>query len=132
MITYDPELDRVYVKELVAPKYHVLPDPQKTLPYAVDLADSFADKGIRAIHYDKDDPEKTTVIVHKTDDAGKGLPGARFALYKNKNCAASDLVLELGPTDSNGKAESASFHVMQDVYYLKETQPPTRISITAG
>ena len=85
----------------------------------------FVDKGIRAIYYDKDDPEKTTVIVHKTDDAGKGLPGAKFALYKNKNCAASDLVLELGPTDSNGKAESASFHVMQDVYYLKETQPPT-------
>ncbi len=125
LITYDPELDRVYVKELVAPKYHVLPDPQKTLPYAVELDKSFVDKGIRAIYYDKDDPEKTTVIVHKTDDAGKGLPGAKFALYKNKNCAASDLVLELGPTDSNGKAESASFHVMQDVYYLKETQPPT-------
>lgn len=125
LITYDPELDRVYVKELVAPKYHVLPDPQKTLPYAVELDKSFVDKGIRAIYYDKDDPEKTTVIVHKTDDAGKGLPGAKFALYKNKNCAASDLVLELGPTDSNGKAASASFHVMQDVYYLKETQPPT-------
>lgn len=30
LITYDPELDRVYVNELVAPKYHVLPDPQKT------------------------------------------------------------------------------------------------------
>ena len=124
LITYDPELDRVYVKELVAPKYHVLPDPQKTLPYALDLAVSFTDKGIRATHYGVDDPEKTTVIVHKTDDTGKGLPGARFALYKNKNCAASDLVLELGPTDSAGKAESASFHVMQDVYYLKETQPP--------
>ncbi|MEI3190758.1 MAG: hypothetical protein V8S36_00440 [Lachnospiraceae bacterium] len=56
----------------------------------------FEDKGIRATYYAKDDPEKTTVIVHKTDDAGKGLPGAKFALYKNKNCAASDLVLELG------------------------------------
>ena len=124
LITYDPDLDRVFVKELVAPKYHVLPDPQMTLPYALDLAVSFTDKGIRATHYGVDDPEKTTVIVHKTDDTGKGLPGARFALYKNKNCAASDLVLELGPTDSAGKAESASFHVMQDVYYLKETQPP--------
>lgn len=55
----------------------------------------------------------------------KGLPGAKFALYKNKNCAASDLVRELGPTDSNGKAESASFHIEQEIYYLKETQPPT-------
>ncbi len=126
LITYDPELDRVYVKELVAPKYHVLPDPQMTTPpYALDLAVSFTDKGIRATHYGVNDPEKTTVIVHKTDDAGKGLPGAKFALYKNKNCAASDLVLELGSTDPYGKAESASFHVMQDVYYLKETQPPT-------
>ena len=125
LITYDSGLDRVYFKELVAPKYHVLPDSQTTIPYAVVLADSFEDKGIRAIYRDQDEHEKTTVIVHKTDDAGKGLPGAKFALYKNKNCAASDLVLELGPTDSNGKAESVSFNVEQDVYYLKETQPPT-------
>lgn len=54
LITYGHELDTVYVKELVAPKYHVLPDPQKTLPYAVELDKSFVDKGIRAIYYDKD------------------------------------------------------------------------------
>lgn len=121
LINYDPNLKTVYYKELVAPKYHVL---DKTA-HAVGLEIGFEDKQIRATYSAKDDPEKTTVIVHKTDDAGKGLPGAKFALYKNKNCAASDLVLELGPTVPNGKAESASFHVMQDVYYLKETQPPT-------
>ena len=121
LINYDPNLKTVYYKELVAPKYHVL---DKTA-HAVGLKIGFEDKQIRATYSAKDDPEKTTVIVHKTDDAGKGLPGAKFALYKNKNCAASDLVLELGPTYPNGKAESASFHVMQDVYYLKETQPPT-------
>ena len=121
LINYDPNLKTVYYKELVAPKYHVL---DKTA-HAVNLEIGFEDKQIRAIYHAKDDPEKTTVIVHKTNDAGKGLPGAKFALYKNKNCAASDLVLELGPTEPNGKAESASFNVEQDVYYLKETQPPT-------
>ena len=121
LINYDPNLQTVYYKELVAPKYYAL---DKTA-HAVGLKIDFEDKEIRAIYHAKDDPEKTTVIVHKTDDAGKGLPGAKFALYKNKNCAASDLVRELGPTDSNGKAESASFHIEQEIYYLKETQPPT-------
>ena len=121
LINYEPNLQTVYYKELVAPKYHVL---DKTA-HAVNLEIGFEDKQIRAIYHAKDDPEKTTVIVHKTNDAGKGLPGAKFALYKNKNCAASDLVRELGPTDSYGKAESASFHIEQEIYYLKETQPPT-------
>lgn len=100
--------------------------------HAVNLEIGFEDKQIRAIYHAKDDPEKTIVIVHKTNDAGKGLPGAKFALYKNKNCAASDLVRELGPTDSNGKAESASFHIEHGDLLPERDTATDRISVTAG
>lgn len=117
-IDYDPNVTEIYLKELVAPKYHKL----SSIVHPLMVASAIKNNGI--VEYkDKDQTLTTTVLIHKVDEDGKGLAGAEFALYKDEACKIK--VMDIKSTDENGDVQSIYFHPTQDTYYLKETRQPT-------
>lgn len=117
-IDYDPNVTKIYLKELVAPKYHKL----SSIVHPLMVASAIKNNGI--VEYkDKDQTLTTTVLIHKVDEDGKGLAGAEFALYKDEACKIK--VMDIKSTDENGDVQSIYFHPTQDIYYLKETKQPT-------
>lgn len=117
-IDYDPNVTTIYLKELVAPKYHKL----SSTVYTLKVSSAIDNGGVVTLTA-TDEVQTTTALIHKVGEDGKGLAGAEFALYKDENC--TEEVVKIGPTNGSGNAESKTFHPTQDTYYLKETRQPT-------
>ena len=120
MIRYYYGLNKVYVKELVAPKYYKLSNEIKEVP--VD-AKKLTEGKVLDVGTFYNDEDTTTVVVHKKDDEGKPLKGAVFQLYEDAQCQKP--VAKVGPTDEKGEATIQKFHPTQNTYYLKEITVPT-------
>ena len=120
MIRYYYGLNKVYVKELVAPKYYKLSNEIKEVP--VD-AGNLTEGKVLDVGTFYNDEDTTTVVVHKKDDEGKPLKGAVFQLYEDAQCQKP--VAKVGPTDEKGEATIQKFHPTQNTYYLKEITVPT-------
>lgn len=118
-IDYDPNVTEIYLKELVAPKYHKL----SSTVYTLKVSSAIENGGVVTLDA-TDEMQTTTVLIHKVDEDGKGLAGAEFTLYKDEACTI-EVIKKIGPTNGSGNAESKTFHPTQDTYYLKETRQPT-------
>lgn len=118
-IDYDPNVTKIYLKELVAPKYHKL----SSTVYTLKVSSAIENGGVVTLDA-TDEVQTTTVLIHKVDEDGKGLAGAEFTLYKDEACTI-EVIKKIGPTNGLGNAESKTFHPTQDTYYLKETRQPT-------
>lgn len=118
-IDYDPNVTEIYLKELVAPKYHKL----SSTVYTLKVSSAIENGGVVTLDA-TDEVQTTTVLIHKVDEDGKGLAGAEFTLYKDEACTI-EVIKKIGPTNGSGNAESKTFHPTQDTYYLKETRQPT-------
>lgn len=118
-IDYDPNVTTIYLKELVAPKYHKL----SSTVYTLKVSSAIENGGVVTLDA-TDEVQTTTVLIHKVDEDGKGLAGAEFTLYKDEACTI-EVIKKIGPTNGSGNAESKTFHPTQDTYYLKETRQPT-------
>lgn len=118
-IDYDPNVTKIYLKELVAPKYHKL----SSKVYTLNVSSAIGNEGVVTLNA-TDEVQTTTVLIHKVGEDGKGLAGAEFTLYKDEACTI-EVIKKIGPTNGSGNAESKMFHPTQDTYYLKETRQPT-------
>ena len=118
-IDYNPNVTEIYLKELVAPKYHKL----SSTVYTLKVSSAIENGGVVTLDA-TDEVQTTTVLIHKVDEDGKGLAGAEFTLYKDEACTI-EVIKKIGPTNGSGNAESKTFHPTQDTYYLKEIRQPT-------
>lgn len=63
-------------------------------------------------------------ILKKEAGSDKVLAGAVYGIYPSRDCKAGTEIGMIGPTNTDGKADSGKFVKKQNSYYLKELQAP--------
>ncbi len=99
-------------------------------PYGNDTSQKWY---IHVYRLAEDKPKKMKIKIQKSiilasgEKADIGISGVEFTVYRNEACTEQECVI--GPTDSNGQAESPE--MKSGTYYLKETKFPTGVDPNA-
>lgn len=74
------------------------------------------ERPVQTLGSEKNSTNQTTLLIHKTDQTGCGLPSAEFTLFRDENVFSTVM------TDSDGNAEIKN--LTAGTYILTETRPP--------